>query len=310
MKNLFKVIFVFSAFVVFATITSCSNELHEVSSFNNETIEFSKLLNSIDSLNRKYVPQQDTRGFWHKWGRRALAGTVDGCVGCVSGAATGGFGGLVFGGIASGLYDDYMDNIERRMSRSSTMKETTILPVQKQHVIFQSDNGEPADFIDSIGYYHNLILDELKASGISYVHNDTDVDYEGIYKAVTTICKKYGICYNEDNHDKKLAIFAVTDNFIKIMAKDSIPDLDTCFNVIENKKISSLGISSEKMKNLHQVCNKIVNSVVSTSSENAISYGNEINKIVDNSSVSLPIKKEIKITNNIAVNSYLYWNDK
>lgn len=94
------------------------------------------------------------------------------------------------------------------------------------------------------------------------------------------------------------------------MAKDSIPDLDTCFNVIETKKISSLGISSEKMKNLHQVCNKIVNSVVSTSSENAISYGNEINKIVDNSSVSLPIKKEIKITNNIAVNSYLYWNDK
>ena len=50
MKNLFKVIFVFSAFVVFATITSCNNELHEVSSFNNETIEFSKLLNSIDSL--------------------------------------------------------------------------------------------------------------------------------------------------------------------------------------------------------------------------------------------------------------------
>ena len=73
----------------------------------------------------------------------------DACVGGLT--AETGPGALVFSTVASGLYDDYLDYIMRRIpqkSRYSSRSETSV----SKKIVFPI---ESATFVDSIGFYHN-----------------------------------------------------------------------------------------------------------------------------------------------------------
>ena len=82
-----------------------------------------------------YTLKSSTRGaLLDKWTIRVMCGLFDACVGGLT--AETGPGALVFSTVASGLYDDYLDYIMRRIpqkSRYSSRSETSV----SKKIVFQ-----------------------------------------------------------------------------------------------------------------------------------------------------------------------------
>lgn len=153
MKKKFLLFLITISFLTIIFTSSC--EKNEDINISQEQIlsdpELTKLFSSIDSLNTVYTLKSSTRGaLLDKWTRRVMCGLFDACVGGLT--AETGPGALVFSTVASGLYDDYLDYIMRRIpqkSRYSSRSETSV----SKKIVFPI---ESATFIDSIGFYHNL----------------------------------------------------------------------------------------------------------------------------------------------------------
>ena len=141
-----------------------------------QQIELSKLMNSIDSLNNYYLAIGTTRAFTlSKWQRRFVCSFVDACVGTVT-IETGPVGAFVFSTLASGLYEDYLDVVLGSTSEYSLYSPNGIRG-QQATIIFPTKN---ASFVDSIGYYHNLVLDKIKSKNKSYI-DDGKIQYQSYF---------------------------------------------------------------------------------------------------------------------------------
>ena len=188
-----KVLNLFIAFTIAITsITSCNSveDIIDEPIQASEDVELAKLYNSIDSLQSEYLSSNITRVDWDKWGRRGLGYAVDGVVGLLF-AETGPLAGVI-GVVGSGLYEDYLDYM---VSRCNTMNQQIQRTAQNgqtpiRAVVFPDEN---TTYVDSIGYYHNLIINEVKSNGKSYTDVSGNINYNAYYEDVLAIAKQHGI---------------------------------------------------------------------------------------------------------------------
>ncbi len=106
---------------------------------------------------------------------------------------------------------------------------------------------------------------------------------------------------------QKNSIFSFTDNLIKELANSEKPDLLPCFNLLHSNEYLSLNFSNEDIEMLSELCNKIILTINELDHDSSISYGNKIYELVEKSKLPLKLKNEIKIANNVTINSNLYW---
>lgn len=263
--------------------------------------ELTRLYNSIDSLHNEYSTSGVTRGATlDKWGRRFLVATFDACVGAIT--AETGPGAFVCSTIASGLYDDYLDAVDRRFSRASNLN-TRSISNTPQSVVFPS--ATPC-FVDSVGYYHNLVINEIQSKGQSFIDENGNIDYNSYYNEVLKISKENGISCNTTIN--KPLVFRYINSIIKPFAQIEKGDEETILSIIFNGTYNDFNFDNSKTLQLRNVCKKIIYNDLSVNEDQVVEYGTKVNELIVNSNVANDTKKTMKVANNIAVNSSLYWS--
>ena len=186
MKNIF--IFI-SCLITGLAFTSCDNSILEAT--NQSTVEVKKdsyasFLTSLDSLNNNYnIVQNEQRGInFKKWTGKAFSAIIDYSVGTVAFAATSPLGGTLIGTCASWLYDEYWEKVVCKHFRGTQQKSAPTLTAGPSIVFNESPD---ASFIDSIGYYHNLLLAELDSLNVSGIDENNNIDYEGLFVIVQNL---------------------------------------------------------------------------------------------------------------------------
>lgn len=286
--------------------TSCSGteQLTEEVVMTSQDMEMSKICNSIDSLQTNYRSLGDSRGFsLGKWQRRFLCGFVDACVGTVT-IETGPVGSFVFSTLASGLYDDYLDVVLGSAQCQYSENAQNKTSMRQVGVIFADRN---TSFIDSIGYYHNVVLSEIRSKGKSFVDAEGKIDYKEYFNEIVSVSKKYGI--PSGRVDDSSDVLKYIDIVIKNLAKEIDIERNDLVSIIFNEAFSDFKYNDTQTKLLHNVIDKIIYDDLCVSYEELISYGTQVNNIIENSNIDNDIKNVMRVANNLSINSSLFWND-
>lgn len=283
-------------------LTSCeSSEDVIVNSVNEQTYadsELVKLYNSIDSLHNEYSDFSRS-SYSTIWGRRFLVSAFDACVGAIT--AESGPGAFICSTIASGLYDDYLDAVNRYYTK--TISYSFRSASAPQSVVFSS--SDPS-FVDSIGYYHNLVINEIQSKGESFIDYEDKIDYESYYNEVIKVSKENGILCNSEI-DKPL-VFRYIDSIIRPFAQIQAGDEETILSIIFNETYNDFNYDNSKTLQLREVCEKIIYNDLTVNEAQVVEYGSKVNELIEDSNVDLSAKETMKVANNVAVNSSLYWS--
>jgi hypothetical protein len=154
---------------------------------------------------------------------------------------------------------------------------------------------------DSIGYYHNLVLDDLANSGKKYVTSSDEIDYPSIVRDCVAAAKKYGVNLNISLADQqKYVAFSkdVVSSFAdcgaeKITINQAFSDINTSF---ESKFDTKLNLDKVEM-----VQNEIVDVL------NSIYYADKVNTILKTANLNPELKNDLRTVTSVTVNSKLYW---
>lgn len=296
-----RFIFYFTIVLTLCMLTSC-NKFDDVivDTVNEQTDdELAKLYTSIDSLHNEYANPTRSTTFADKWARRFLVATFDACVGAIT--AETGPGAFVCSTIASGLYDDYLDAVIRRgiMPHHNAQATSTNL----QSIVFPT---KFPCFVDSIGYYHNLVINEIRSKGLSFVDQNGNIDYNSYYNEVIETSKKNGIICNAAIN--KPLVFQYINSIIKPFAQVQEGDAETLLSIIFNETYSEFNFDNNKTLQLRNVCKKIIYNDLSVNESQTVEYATKVNELIEESNVAPSTKETMKVANNIAVNSSLYWS--
>ena len=305
MKKKFLLFLITISFLTIIFTSSC--EKNEDINISQDQIlsdpELTKLFSSIDSLNTVYTLKSSTRGaLLDKWTRRVMCGLFDACVGGLT--AETGPGALVFSTVASGLYDDYLDYIMRRIpqkSRYSSRSETSV----SKKIVFPI---ESATFVDSIGFYHNTILEDIQPKMLSVIDNNGNINYAGYYNEVLAASKKYGI--SDSIEANNTLVFCYIESIIRPLAQIDEVNIDSIMPILFNETYNDFHFNNYKTTVLRNIFEQIVYNDLCMDVNQLIDYGIEVNNMILTSNVSDDIKNIMRITHSIAVNSSLYWNSK
>ena len=309
MKNIF--IFI-SCLITGLAFTSCDNSILEAT--NQSTVEVKKdsyasFLTSLDSLNNNYnIVQNEQRGInFKKWTGKAFSAIIDYSVGTVAFAATSPLGGTLIGTCASWLYDEYWEKVVCKHFRGTQQKSAPTLTAGPSIVFNESPD---ASFIDSIGYYHNLLLAELDSLNVSGIDENNNIDYEGLFVIVQNLLANHGHNCPEINSEIKYLCFSYADREIKSLNPNEFENWTIDYNVLNTTEYLPLNIKEEQIVLLNEVGNSLYNAVVSLSDSNIISYGKDLYGIIENSKLERNEKDELHVLNNIAINSTLHWSSE
>lgn len=303
-SQVMKIIFLPISILVGLAMVACTSSEDDFSKQEQEqpNIELKRLYDSIDSLSNEYSTTDIARGSrLDKWGRRFLCGTVDACAGALT-AGTGPVGAFFFSTVASGLYDDYLGHIMNKFEKQSRNSSRGVTQIENS-VVF---NPENANFVDSIGYYHNLILDEIRSKDTSFIDNNGNIDFNAYYNEVVAVSQKYGI-YDTQTHNTSL-IFKYIESIIKPFAQIEGGNQETYLSIIFNSTYNELNYDNAKTMQLRSICEKIIYNDLRINEQHTVEYGSKVNELIENSDIDNEAKNDLKIANNIAVNSTLYWN--
>ena len=306
------------AMSICAVFSSCNNNHDEDSFSQDESISHNELngaddmqgtkdfFNSVDSLNVKYSHVK-TRGFFSKWGGRIFTAVVDYSVGAVASAATTPLGGAIIGSVASFAYEDYWNSTMKKMEEPNNVNAVSTRGLIETTPALILSNNENPTFADSVGYYHNILLAELRALGKSYCDSYGNLDYQGMMDDMVVIARMHGIeCENIDIV-KKNNLFKLTDSFLKDVNTENDNFIGTYFEQHGNSILSNLGFSDNCISSYRTLCSKIAEVVPYSTETEVIEYGNKLHTMIDNSNLSDANKENFKIMNDVAVNSQLYW---
>jgi len=262
-------------------------------------MELNAFFLAVDSLNDNYLPYT-TRTNIRKWGSRFLSAVVDASVGAVASAATTPIGGTIIGTGASWAYEEYLGNILDKVESSSSTgtDNQAFVPV----VIFAPERGNMT-FVDSVGYYHNMLLAEIAKSGKTYL----DQNGEELFTDITAMLDEKKQVHSGASVQNELAAFSSPVSiFINTLNPDDEQTLDKSFTSFESEG-EALGISVKELSSIKEICSKISNVILYLENEKTIEYGEKLYKIIDDSNISETQKQSFKILDNIIVNSKLYW---
>lgn len=305
-----KVLNLFIAFTIAITsITSCNSveDIIDEPIQASEDVELAKLYNSIDSLQSEYLSSNITRVDWDKWGRRGLGYAVDGVVGLLF-AETGPLAGAI-GVVGSGLYEDYLDYM---VSRCNTMNQQIQRTAQNgqtpiRAVVFPDEN---TTYVDSIGYYHNLIINEVKSNGKSYTDVSGNINYNAYYEDVLAIAKQHGIL--NDSYVNTKLLFQYLESIIKPivqleMSNQEAVNTDIILSTFFNSTYNGFNFDKTLTVQHQEICEKIIYNCGNIKDSQLVEYGTKVNNLIVNSNIDANTKDNLKIANNIAINSSLRW---
>ncbi len=300
-----KIILFFSIVITLTSfaLTSCNRteDIVVKSVKEQPDIELAKLYNSIDSLHNEYSILPSTRGAkLNKWGKRLLCGIADACVGGITSGL--GPGSLVCSIVASGLYEDYLNYCTKKIKKSPFAQiDRNVSSVQKA-VVFTKVNS---NFVDSIGYYHNTILDEVRSTGKSFVNANGSINYAVYYNEVLAASKRIGISTKFTIN--KTLIFRYLDSIIKPLAQVEDISEETVLSIIFNGTYNNFNFDDTKTLQLRNICEKIIYNDLCVDEGQEVEYGTKVNELIVKSNVANDTKETMKVANNIAINSLLYW---
>lgn len=286
------------------SMSSCSNELPIASSNAQlENIEFTNLLKSLDQIGQLYAPTETRGSGLTKWGGRIFSATVDGITGYISGPA-----GIVVGTLCSWAFDEHWERCNRKLAKT--------LPIRK--VMGGGFEGaEPLTYVncigvhskeDSIGYYHNLILNDLANSGKKYELPNGNIDYQSILNDCMEAAEKYGVNLNISKSDKqKFCVFSedVVEMFTSC-GQEKIT-LDDAFSGMNNSYTTLFGFKSNisKVETVQKKIIDVLNEVEDT--DKVINYADQVYEILGKANISNDLKADLKTVTSVTVNSKLYW---
>jgi hypothetical protein len=283
--------------------TSCSNDSQDTVSNDAkiENVEFNNLCSSLDQLGSKYKSPVTRAVNWNKWGGRLFSATVDGITACISGPA-----GWAVGPLCSWAFDEHWTRCTRQMSRASAIQDPTLPLKENTPTYVFNDDQMTKD--DSIGYYHNLVLDDLANSGKKYVTSSDEIDYPSILRDCVAAAKKYGVNLNISLADQqKYVAFSkdVVSSFAdcgaeKITINQAFSDINTSF---ESKFDTKLNLDKVEM-----VQNEIVDVLNSIDDEKSVrEYADKVNTILKTANLNPELKNDLRTVTSVTVNSKLYW---
>lgn len=310
-----KLIFLVVVFTVAITsITSCNSTEDVVYEHPmSQDADLARLYNSIDSLQKVYSTPE-SRVDWDKWGRRGLSYAVDGVVGLLF-AETGLLAGPI-SVVGSGLYEDYLDYMVTRcntMTQCNTMNRKVRSNLRGESssiktIVFPVEN---ATYVDSIGYYHNLIIHDVRSNGKSYTDNSGNIDFSAYYEDVLFAAGKYGIQNNYSINTQQL--FQYLESIIKPVARIDANDGDDInsellLSIFFNNNYNGFNYDTAQTIQHRDICEKIIYNCANVRDNQLVEYGTKVNDIIVNSHLDANTKDNLKIANNIAVNSSLQWS--
>lgn len=316
--------------VLFAFISaSCSkNEddivLPETSSLYEPSCDYKNFMSSIDSLNNLYLSNvsiSQSRGLGNYISNRITENVADnagrlvggflgkhiGCfIGGIAGSPVGAIGGYVVGRWAGRIVGSVVASYgiscyflyQSRAGGSSGQKDSIDVKA------YLPKDCEIVD--DSIGYYHNLVMQKLSEHPDLYVDEYGNPNCSLIYDDCVRILKENGI-YNEEvsqNLDfKKDVISYINDNIA--LSKDFLTDKISkdLYNTELINGIKSRGVPDEEVAVFADFAIKITETCVQLPIDEKIEYADELNDAISNSTMDAELKEELRSTTNMVVNS-------
>lgn len=306
MKKIFKAcMFIILVSGTIPSMSSCSNDLQEASSNDQlENIEFSKLLKSLDQVGQSYTPTETRGSGWTKWGGRIFSATVDGITGYISGPA-----GWVVGPLCSWAFDEHWNRCNRIKAMTPS--------VRRAMAGYGFEGMEPLTYVnsfdvptkeDSIGYYHNLILNDLANSGKSYEVSNGDIDYQAILNDCMDAAEKYGVDLNISKSDQqKFCVFCkdVVETFTSCSQEEIT--LDDAFSEMNNSYITLFGVKCN-IRKVETVQKKIINVLNDIDDKDKVNdYADQVYEIINKTNINSDLKADLKTVTSVTVNSKLYW---
>ena len=302
MKKTFLIL-LFVAGVAILSFTSCSHEENvDVSKGNSvESVEFGKLCNTVEQIGKEFSPPS-TRGVnWKKWGGRVFSATVDGLSGYVAGPA-----GLIVGPLCSWAFEEHWEHCTRGMSikaHSNVLSDD--IPMDIGYV-FLKENSTRAD---SIGYYHNVILEEIARSGKSYVSDEGEIDYQTLLSDCVVFAKKYGVEVDVQNTESyKDLSKSIVESFTscgenEITKEEALKRINTLY-----KEKFNLEPNLERTECFQNI---IVEALVDIDDDFVIKdFANQLNKSIMDANVSPKLKRDLMMISDVTINSKLYWKNE
>ena len=304
-----KKIFYFANVIIIATtLFSCSNietisdeETNKISQ-----VDTNDLLYRIDNINNKYQAKKSIKKIKpetvNKWGGKILSAVVDGLGGYIAGPA-----GWLVGPLCSWAFDAHWENCNRDVPHTKRPRKICI----NDSINFPTyvvSKKECLTHIDSIGYYHNLMLDKLSHSGNNYVYNDSTINYNLIYEDCEKASKELAI--ETPQNEDKAKLISLSKHIVEEISNcnDDI-DLENAFETI-NKYYSKEFNIDEDIIITEKVQKKILSVINEMEDENDIKeYANKIYDAIYKSSVTPELKEKASIANSVTVNSKLYWEN-
>lgn len=298
-------------------LAGCSQSDNYVTTDNSESqmvyanADFENLCKSIDRVNSSYqngiTPLFDQTRVSDK---TLIKWTKRGCV-AIADACTSAFLGFIGGTICSWAYDDYLDYVLKEVekpvrkiiSANHTISTDSIIPS------YVYSNGKK-ERIDSIGYYHNVLLQDLASSNKNYLLLDGNIDYYTLLRDCVTHAKKRGIneyiCEADTNRIINFSKAAVSSLVKSTLDCDS---LSKTFSLL-NEACAPYLNNNDNIERIEAVESKILSVIANVDDESELDkYADEIIKIIEDSKVDNQLKGELKIVTSVSVNSKLYWGN-
>lgn len=301
MRKILCILVVFVAFV----FSSCSNDMTSVATSTTANNSFTQLCTSIDSLNNTYNVGPQTRSL-NKWGGKVFSAVVDGITGYITGPA-----GPIVGTLCSWAFDAHWESCSKAMATRSSMKiplKDSLLLTTESPTYVNANNTTLKT--DSIGYYHNKILDKISMSSSQYIREDNEIDYDNLFKDSINYAKNYGINTSEatQNYAKYLALSKdIINAFSKCVQEKN--DIESAYDEV-NKSYIKRFENNNRIKDAEIIQKKIVTKLSTLDKKEDIKkYADQVFQLYDEANIEPQQKQDFKTITNVTVNSKLYWDN-
>lgn len=178
-----------------------------------------------------------------------------------------------------------------------------------------ADADEKIEFVsiisdkDSIGYYHNQMMVKIGNNRSRYIDKFGSVNYELMYNDIISHCREIG------QYDPSLENPLIKSEIISQVKKNCEISKKYEMNPTNENFVKEqceflkydCNLSDSEVK-LYKNFNVILYEKCSTLSDNQIgNYARELNRIIEYSDVSNPVKESLKKSADLTINSSLYW---
>ncbi len=295
------------------TVSSCSqeDEMASKSSTEEQKENVMSFMSSIDSLQNVYLSRAPYKVVntdrkkvnWKKWGGKFFSATADACAGALATAASTPVGGFLVGTAASWAYDEFWDRISNKVAKTKRK-------INSSHGDFPkfvlSEVSDGSSFMDSIGYYHNLILENLLIKGDNYIGLNGDINFDKLLNDIHTVLASHGIQIEAPISFKE-EIYSFTESFVKSLNPQDEDSFNKNYPSFRKKAIEELKLAGETFDNIRLMHDKIIGVASILKHEELVEFGKDVQKLIQSSQLQEEQKQEFTVLNEIAVNSQIFW---